>query len=188
MKPPFDLAFLRSKIQDLRSALFFSQGVSVLKFPTSIITALKVDEEGQIWFFVPKPTQQLDSFDDEFISRLDFFRKGKHAFVQVTGKATVVQNPALINEFLQNETQQRVSDCLALVKVKILNADYFEATERVQNDLLLGVRNMLYATGFSIRNSLQQFFSMKPAWKNASAFSLKRVFQHLFFTTQTEQK
>lgn len=188
MKPPYDLPFLRKKIQDLRSALFFSQGVSPLKFPTSIVTALKVDEEGQIWFFVNKPTQLLDAFDQEFISRLDFFRKGKYAFVRVTGKACIVDQPAVINEFLLNEPEIRVNGCLVLMKVKILHADYFEAAEKIESDLLLQIRNLVYAFLFQLRNGVRQVLALNTAWKNNSAYALKKVFQHLLFTNQPGQK
>ena len=72
-----DLPFIREKIQELRSALFFSQSSSLLRMTTTIISIVKVDEVGQIWFYVPRPRQALHEFDREFPARLEFFRKGK---------------------------------------------------------------------------------------------------------------
>src|ERR1700694_4468700 len=92
-----NLGFLQEKIHELRSALFFNTGNAVLKFPTCIITALKVDEAGQVWFFVNPPEQCLHEFDKEFPARLDFFRKGKQFYLQITGKAFIVTDPVELN-------------------------------------------------------------------------------------------
>src|SRR5262245_22734223 len=69
------LNFVRDKIRNIGSALFYSDQDSVLKFPTSIITALKVDEVGQVWFYMNRPSQYIHQFDTQFPARLDFFRK-----------------------------------------------------------------------------------------------------------------
>ncbi len=67
---------MRQRISDIGSALFFSENNAVLKLLPTIVTALEVDELGQIWFFVNRPTQSLQEFDHEFPARLDFYRKG----------------------------------------------------------------------------------------------------------------
>src|SRR5690606_41917161 len=83
------LKFLQHKIMELRSALFFSMSDAVLKLPTTIITALKVDELGQVWFFVNKPTQNIQEFDREFPCRAEFFRKGIDGQVKISGRAKI---------------------------------------------------------------------------------------------------
>ena len=55
--------FIQSKIEELGSAIFFNQSDAVLKLPTSIVTRLKVDDFGYIWFYVQKPNQQLQEFE-----------------------------------------------------------------------------------------------------------------------------
>jgi len=123
------LHFLREKIGDIRSALFFSQNNDIIKMPTSIITVLRVDDDGCIWFFVARPQQYLDAFEKEFPARLDFFRKGRSYFLQVTGKAYIVNEKDASVEELANVSQQIKENAmheLVLMKVKIYNAEYFD--------------------------------------------------------------
>lgn len=122
------LHFLQDKIQDLRSALFFSMNNSVLKFPTSVVSALKVDEVGQVWFFIRKPSQHISEFDKQFPARLEFYKKGKQYFLKILGKACIVNDPEEMNGLvdLPDEVKQEGMDHLILVKVKIEKGDYFE--------------------------------------------------------------
>jgi len=123
--------FLQKKIIELQSALFFPDNDSVLKIPTHVINAAEVDEEGQIWFMIPKPTQQIHEFDREFPAKLDFFRKGKGFYLKIQGKASIIDNsddsqgslPEGMREKLENEQ-------LVAIKVKVQSADYFENVPR----------------------------------------------------------
>lgn len=125
-----DLDFLREKINELRSALFFNTSNAVLKLPTCIISTLKMDEAGQVWFFVNRPEQYLHEFDREFPARLDFFRKGKRFFLHLTGKAYIVSDPEELNEIISvtDDVKQKAISHLVLIKFKIAAADYYERT------------------------------------------------------------
>ena len=122
------LNFLQEKIQEIGSAIFFNLSDSVLRFPTSIVSTLKVDDYGFVWFLIQKPIQNLTEFEMEFPVRLDFFRKGKNYFLQVSGKAWVVNDPEEINtlEILPAEAMHPPMNEMVLVKVKIMKADYYE--------------------------------------------------------------
>jgi hypothetical protein len=122
------LNFLQEKIQEIGSAIFFNLSDSVLKLPTSIVSTLKVDDYGYVWFFIQKPKQNLTEFDAEFPVRLDFFRKGKSCFLQVNGKGWVVTDPEEMNSFvtLPEDAKQLAMNEMVLVKVKIMKAEYFE--------------------------------------------------------------
>ncbi|ANE50660.1 hypothetical protein [Flavisolibacter tropicus] len=74
------LTFLQEKIEQIGSAIFFNQSESVLKLPTSLVSNIKVDDFGYMWFFVQKPKQNLQEFDNEFPVRMDFFKKGLITF------------------------------------------------------------------------------------------------------------
>ncbi len=128
MLPESDITFLKEKIHELRSALFFSLSDSVLRMPTTIVTALKVDEVGQIWFFINRPSQALHQFDKEFPARLEFFRKGKRFYIKINGKASIVDDPEDLNSVvsLTDELKATAMDHVVLMKVRILHADYFE--------------------------------------------------------------
>src|SRR4051812_29706369 len=122
------LNFLQEKIKEIGSAIFFNLSDSVLKLPTSIVTTLKVDDYGYVWFFIQKPKQQLKEFETEFPVRLDFFRKGTRFFLQVNGKGWVVNDPEEVNSFggiVADQDSQPLKN-MVLVKVKIMKAEYYE--------------------------------------------------------------
>jgi hypothetical protein len=122
------LNFLQEKIQEIGSAIFFNLSDSVLKLPTSLVSTLKVDDYGFVWFFVQKPKQYLSQFEQEFPVRLDFFKKGSNCFLQVMGKGWVVTDPEEMNlvEALPQEAKQLALYDMVLVKVKIMKAEYYE--------------------------------------------------------------
>jgi len=147
-----DLPFLREKIQELKNALFFSQNSSLLRMATTIVSILKVDELGHIWFFVPRPTQALQEFDREFPARLEFFRKGKGFFLHITGKAYIINDPEEINSLLFDDLKQQVSSNMVLIKVKMGKADYFEsATGARHSGWWRDLRTQLHAWLFNTR-------------------------------------
>ncbi|HWI92241.1 MAG TPA: hypothetical protein VNT20_13250 [Flavisolibacter sp.] len=122
------LSFLQEKIREIGSALFFNLSESVLKLPTSIVSTLKVDDYGYVWFFVQKPQQSLKEFEMDFPVRLDFFRKGSGCFLQVNGKGWVVSDPEELNGFvtLPEDAKKLAMNEMVLVKVKIMKAEYYE--------------------------------------------------------------
>lgn len=54
---------LKSKITELQSALFFTESASIVKLPTHVISDVEMDEEGQIWFVIPRPVQHIEAFE-----------------------------------------------------------------------------------------------------------------------------
>lgn len=129
------LAFLQEKIEQIGSAIFFNQSESVLKLPTSLVSNIKVDDFGYLWFFVQKPKQNVQEFDNEFPVRMDFFKKGVDYFLQVSGKGWVVTDPEEQNTFLEmfNDIHANLLEEMVLVKVKMLKAEYYETQLRVKN-------------------------------------------------------
>lgn len=128
------LNFLQERIEEIRSAIFYNLSESVLKLPTSLVSSLKVDDYGFVWFFVQKPTQNLKEFEQEFPVKLDFYRKGAGYFMQVTGKGFVVTDPEEMNAFvtLPEDVKKLANEKYALVKVKIQKADCYQ-TRSLQN-------------------------------------------------------
>ena len=122
------LYFLQKKIQDIGSAIFFNLSNAVLKLPTSIVTTLKVDEFGYIWFFIQRPKQQLNEFEKDFPVRMDFFRKGKDYSIQIMGKGWLESDPEelAMSIDLPEDVKQKALSQLVLVKVKMYKADFYE--------------------------------------------------------------
>ena len=135
--------FLQEKISNLRSALFFSLSNCVLKMPTTIVTALKVDEVGQVWFLVKRPMQNIQEFDKEFPARLEFFRKGKNFYLKIMGKACIVNDPEELNGLVSvsDDIKTKAMDQLVLVKVKIQSAEYMENNPPETNGWFQSIRS-----------------------------------------------
>ena len=127
------LSFLQQRIEEIGSAIFYNLSESVLKLPTSIVSTLKVDDFGFVWLAVQKPTQNLSEFEQEFPVKLDYYRKGTGYFLQVTGRGFMVTDPEEMNLMTDLlDVKQPGNENMALVKVKIQKADYYQ-TKSMEN-------------------------------------------------------
>ncbi len=129
------ISFLQEKIMELQQALFFDLGCSVLKFPTSIVNALYVDEIGQVWFFISRPKQHINEFEKEFRSRLDFYKKGKNFYLHLSGKSCIVTDPEEINCIagLSDEYKQLANSRMVLVRLRADHLFYYPLKEPIDN-------------------------------------------------------
>jgi general stress protein 26 len=128
MNSDTNLKFIRERIYEIRSALIYSMSNSLIKLPTSIVTALNVDEDGQVWFLINRPLRHLNEQESEFPAKLQFYRKGKPFYMHVSGKAQIVNSEFMVNKLV--EAKQNIKDLamghLALMKMKITTVDYCE--------------------------------------------------------------
>jgi hypothetical protein len=95
----------------------------VIRLPNSIVSVVKVDDEGQLWFVCTPPTRQLDPAECVFPARLHFYRKGKFFRVEVSGKATILNNDGACNG----------SDKPLLIRMSMCNIEYTESPEKKPN-------------------------------------------------------
>lgn len=87
-----NLQFIREKISHIRSAIMYSMSNELISFPNSIVNAIKVDEEGQLWFVCDKPAYSVEQCPASFPVRLHFYRKGILCHVEISGRAEIVNN------------------------------------------------------------------------------------------------
>ena len=148
------LSFVEEKVRDLENALFFSTSDAVLKMPACVVRILEIDELGQLWFVVPKPTQFIYTFEKTFPVKLDFFRKARNYFMKILGKAFIVNDPEEVNgiEGLSDFIKQRARrNELIILKVQITHADYAErAAARISSRLLYSQVKMLFRQFISL--------------------------------------
>jgi hypothetical protein len=131
------VGFLRDRIQEIGSALFSNTGNTAFKLPTSIINVLRVDAAGNIWFFLHSPEWFMDETDKEFPAKLDFYRKGKPFYLQVSGQALIITEEQQINELtatIPELTTHSFNDVM-LIKVRVEHASCFEHRERTVSRL-----------------------------------------------------
>ena len=116
-----NLHFIREKIYEIKSAVMYSMSEGVVRLPNSIVSVVKVDDEGQLWFLCTPPARRLGASECVFPARLLFYRKGKSFHVEVSGRATIINN-----EFESNKT----SDNPLLIKMDMTNVEYSSVAER----------------------------------------------------------
>ncbi len=112
------LTFLRKKIEEIRIALFKAEINSVLQLPNNIISTLKVDDEGFIWFYTSCNGMYAAEVDKEFFAYLDYYQKGRDSRLRVSGKTCLVEGCGTDADAVDNSN-------LLLLKMKIMQAEYF---------------------------------------------------------------
>ncbi|HRI25327.1 MAG TPA: hypothetical protein PLZ45_11660 [Ferruginibacter sp.] len=127
------LLFLRTKIAEIRLAMFKAEADPLLQLPNNIITPLRTDEEGNVWFFTSYKGDLKKMIEDSFPACLEFYKKGSDCRLLANGQASIVKE----------ETDQ-LSAGKVLVRFRIMHARYF------------GKRNKFYA---SVISKLKNFFS-----------------------------
>ncbi|HZE85237.1 MAG TPA: hypothetical protein VE035_13075 [Puia sp.] len=124
---------IKRRILELRSALFFTESASLLQLPTHVVMNTEMDEEGNIWFSIPKPAQQIEEFEKEIPAKMDFFKKGNAFFVKVTGKAHLITDANEIENAagLTIEIRERMKEAGSIaVKVKIQDTEFIDNTPK----------------------------------------------------------
>lgn len=118
------LPILREKIYKIRSALMYSMSNELIKIPNSIVTIMRVDDDGQLWFISKRPYYPVSECEESFPVRLVFYRKGVSFRMEVSGKATIVKGEGA-EVFSLPESGD--PDSLVLIKMNMQN---FQLTER----------------------------------------------------------
>lgn len=126
MSKDTNLQFIKEKINEVRSAIMYSSSDEVIRLPNNIVSAVKVDEEGQLWFVCNRPCYLPEQYPPTFPARLHFYRKGKFFHIEVSGPARIVNNVQGDN----NASENRL-----LIKMEMKNIIYTE-TPTMQNNAI----------------------------------------------------
>ena len=118
-----NLQFIREKIYTVRTAIMYSMSNELIKLPNCIIEAVKVDNEGQLWFICKPPAYEVDQCVSSFPARLHFYRKGTFFHIEVSGKATIMNDV-----YMDNSKEKSL-----LVKMTMNSVEYTEPRERKKN-------------------------------------------------------
>ena len=145
-----DISFLQLRIANIGTAWFYGGPDSPLPFSTYIITALKIDEDGYVWFFINRGPQQQKIVNRRFDAQLEFYRKGYPFFMKIDGKAAIADPGENLHEIIGKgiSLSQEALSGILLVKVKIENVVYKELKEqkpfRLMNHLSGWLKNILH--------------------------------------------
>jgi general stress protein 26 len=160
------LNFLQAKIADLKTALFSNESDAVLKLPTSLVNAIQVDEAGQIWFFVTRPSQFLQEFDKEFPAKLNFFRKGKEYYLNITGKAYIINDPEEITHLVSLSDEVRdaaINNRFILVKMRVQKAEYFAKQPEKAGLGFNGLFSKMFSWLFDLKPGLRPAYFLQDS-------------------------
>ena len=71
-----NLQFIREKVGALQNAVMYVSCNGLVKLGNDIVTAVKVDEDGILWFVTNRPAHMVSQCEQSFPARLRFYRKG----------------------------------------------------------------------------------------------------------------
>jgi hypothetical protein len=163
-----NLQFILGRIQELKVALFHWQTTTVLKIPTSVVHTYRVDDNGDLLFFLPRPKQLLSQFEKEFPVGLNYFKKGVNYYINISGFARIVNDPEELYSYdLTFEEMEQALHKDVLVKVKILKADYYENDISRKNSVVNKVKAFIYSLLAWVEPNTKSFdFRTKPQMHN----------------------
>lgn len=137
---------LGEKMKELENALFVSDARSLSKLPTHIVQIAEVDEEGNAWFIIPRPTQVIESFDKQMPAKLEFFKKGKGFYLKLRGLASIIHSEDLLprTKIFQELSESFKKKKLVAVKLKMQSAEYFENAPKTPSNPMVNLGHMMY--------------------------------------------
>jgi hypothetical protein len=141
-----EMNVLKSKITELQTALLYTESASPIKLPTHVINDVEVDNEGHIWFAIPRPAMQIDAYEKEVLAKLDFFKKGKDFFVKIKGVATLLVDVDTINGFdtLSDDMKAKMTAGNSIgIMVKIEDTEFVDNTPKPAQNWLQASRTQL---------------------------------------------
>lgn len=137
------LDFIKDKIKEISYALFKSEIKSTLQLPNNIIQTLKVEDDGTVWFLTSCNNDQAKRIDKSFYAYLDYYKKGTDCRLQLGGKATIIDDVEE-NFVLKSNYSKNIAGKLVLVKMKIMQAEYFENKPGSSGSLADKIKQTLY--------------------------------------------
>ena len=128
-----NLCFIREKIYKIRSAIMYTMSNELVKLPNNVVTAVRVDDEGQLWFLSKRPMQFVSECEQVFPARLKFYRKGISYAIEVSGKATIMHHEGYpeMNADHSNALEEKE----VLIKMNMANVEYVDHGERKKSRL-----------------------------------------------------
>ena len=152
-----NLIFLQRKIGEIKVAMFKSEINSELQLPTNIVSTLKTDNDGNIWFFTSCNGKYAKNIDKSFYAYLDYYQKGGAYRLRVSGKASIVQDDSMAHA----SEIKPAKDNIALIQFKIMHAEYFENKALATSSLKTRIKDF-FTEIFSSHN-YREFDFPEPA-------------------------
>jgi len=165
MGKKYNLSFITSRIKEIRSGLMHDLGSSQERIQANIVTVLKTDDQGSLWFFIRKPFSNSQDVPFAFPASLQFLRKGKNFFIKLTGIARSTGNYNQVAQYINDYTLPAFNGSeltinalsnLTLIEMRIDCVEYYEYhTEQPKGNFITRCRNFFRGL-FSVPNYTHQ--------------------------------
>jgi len=120
-----NLVFLENKIKEIKMASFVAEMDIARHLPNNIISTIKTDGDGNIWFFTSCKAEHSKKIDNCFFAHLEYYQKEQDCRLRLSGKASITEgDDKTCNSPI--ETISTVNTGIVLIKFKILYAEYIE--------------------------------------------------------------
>ena len=140
-----NLLFLQKKIGEIKIARFSAEIDAGLQLPNNIVSTLKTDSEGNIWFFSSCRGEHAKNIDQDFYAYLEYYQKGGAYRLRTGGRATIIQDETVP---YYPKSKNSINN-LVLIRFKIMTAEYFEEKSLHTSSLKTRVKDffteMLYS-------------------------------------------
>lgn len=151
-------SFITDKIKEIKVGLFKSEINSELWLPNNIVQILRVDDSGQLWFFTSCSNRHAAHINRSFYAYLDFHKRGTNSRLLINGPASIVDEEGDKEELMpQSNYSNSVASSLVLVKMKIMQAEYFDGHEQAAGSWTERVKQTLNNWFFDRNHKLMDF-------------------------------
>jgi len=123
---PGQLAFISDKIKEIGIGMFRSETNSELQLPNNIVRIIKVEADGTLWFFTSCIGFQAENIERSFFAHLEFHKRGTDCRIEINGIGNIAENKEDLFEL--SNYSKGTAERLLLVKLKIMQAEYFESS------------------------------------------------------------
>ena len=136
------LPFLGNKIQEIKMAMFKAETNNELQLPNNIITTIKTDSDGNIWFFTSCNGVYTQYTGTNFFAYLEYHQKGQNCRLRINGLGAIVEGDSGIDNAATGINTKNNTNTV-LIKFKILHAEYYQHQPSVKLSPMSKIKNFL---------------------------------------------
>lgn len=119
-----DFSFLGKKIMEINTAIFKAEADPVL-LPNNVISTIRVDKQGNIWFFSSCQKNVTPLYERDFHSTLDYFNKEKQARISISGPCRIIPEMEAPEFVLGNVVPSLAERQVLLIRFTIQKAECY---------------------------------------------------------------
>lgn len=136
-----NIGFIATSIKELKNAVMHTHSNDFINLPDVTVHAIDVDDNGYLWFTILRPQDPIPQEHTSFYVGFNFYRTGIPFVLNISGIANLVTTQAEI-ENLPLTLKGKFTDDRLMVKVKIMEVDYYEQEVPKRSGVLQKCKNL----------------------------------------------